>query len=341
MLASLRQNLLLKAVSLLASVLLYGYVQAERDPTITRAMAASVRIVNPGSGQEVETPTSSVEVSVTGPKNIVERIKDNDVTALGDLNGKSVTEVTTLPVRLRFSADTLLPDMRKDLSFDPPVSSVRVTIFPQQNRRLPVSARFAKHPPAGYIYGPEEITPSFIRIAGRADRLARVSEVVANAAPPVSGANIEGDFTLSARDSDDNPIDGIVLDPGIVHVRVLLVEEPDSKELLVSPNFQGQPPPPYKIEGVTVTPGEVKITGRWGQLSHVSQLLTEEISLREMTESKTVDASLQLPANVAVQDKEGHTITHVTVHITVARLSPSPSGATSGLASPPATTTKP
>src|SRR5882762_8493290 len=77
----LRQNLLLKIIALATSILLYIFVQQERNPTFSRQLLAPVVYVNKPSNVEISNETSQVEVQVTGPRAIVEQIKDGEIKA--------------------------------------------------------------------------------------------------------------------------------------------------------------------------------------------------------------------------------------------------------------------
>ena len=77
--ARLRENLRLKAVSLAAAVCLYIFVQAEHNPIISREVTAEIIIQQVPGGAVVDTTQHTVTFTISGPRPLVESIKDGDV----------------------------------------------------------------------------------------------------------------------------------------------------------------------------------------------------------------------------------------------------------------------
>jgi YbbR domain-containing protein len=311
----LRENLLLKIISLVAAIFLYIYVEAERNPTITHTLIAPVIRLNPPPDLEVESDQQRIEISVTGPRAIVDRLKDNDIHALADLQNVRANPSRLATVRLTYSLPTLPSDMAQQLLFDPPSPMFRMRVYQQLTRRLPVDALYPKDPPQGFHYGHAQVTPPRVTVSGREDRVKSVARLVINAEPSEPNAAIDGDFNVSARDSDNNTVEGVKLQPDTVHLKVPLVEEPPSKVVPVSPSIPDLPMPPYTLDKVSVTPNKVKIAGRPERLDQISTLTTEDISVRDMTQDQDVDANLIKPADIDLRDLSGNPIQRVKVRL--------------------------
>jgi YbbR domain-containing protein len=328
--AIIRDNLSLKVVSVLAAVLLYVYVQAERNPTISRSLIVPVQVKHTPNGVTVELSEPQLDVTVTGPRLYIDRLKDGDAVAVVDVAAIHPDVGRPVSVQGRIETPTLPADWQAALTFDPPVRTLHVRVIPEDTRTISVAAQYPKDPPAGFRYGKPEITPPVVRVTGRADKTAKIAGMIVNADPPQPGANIDGLFTVSARDADNNPVDvtGITVTPASVRVQVPLVEAPSSKIVTVSPIWSELPAPPYRITAVTATPNQVKISGKPERLNQIFTIQTEDIPTRDLTETRDIEAFLIPIQGVQVQDLDGHTLTHITVRFVVQKL-PSAAGGSS------------
>jgi YbbR domain-containing protein len=324
MLSSLRQNLFLKIFSLIAAITLYIYVQGERNPTVTRILIATLQVANVAAGVEVVPEREQVEVTVTGPRQIVERVQDSDIRATLDLSDPKIMTLKNTLVRLNLRLQNLPPEMASQISLDSPTRVVKVDIYPQKKTQLRVYPRYPKDPPAGFRYGSPRVLPEFVTVTGREDRINRIERLIVNASPPETGASIEGEFLVLARDSNDKPVDNVTIQPPSVRVSVQLLEEPYSKIVTVSPNISDLPLPPYKLAGVRVEPNQVKLVGRPNQLNQVFTIATEEISVRDLSDSKEtrdILVNLSHSPDIIVRDLNDRPISQVKVTVTIRRVS--------------------
>ena len=133
-------------------------------------------------------------------------------------------------------------------------------------------------------------------------------------------------FTLSPRDSDDNPVDGITLDVQQTHVTVPVIEDPYSKILSISPIINEQPPPGYRITRIAVEPTQLWAAGRPQLVDALSTLSTEEITAHDLTQDQQISAPLVIPKGVVVKDGAGNQVMKVTVRISVSRTGTPPVG---------------
>jgi len=334
LLMRLRQNFLLKLISLASSILLYFYVQQERNPTVTRSFTAPIAYEGLRPDIEVESEQRQYDVAVTGPRLIIDALKDSDIRILADLNAPPPTKVTTEKVRLHYDIN-LRPELRRELTLDPPVlPPLQIQIYPQSSVDFKVTAHFSKETHVGYRYGAPVIKPTHVRVSGRADRVDRVDQVVVDANPIEPGAGIDGEFPLSPRDSANNPVEGVTLSPPKTHVAIPLIDVPYAKIVSVSPSIPDQPQPAYRLGNVVVEPNQVRLEGRPAVIDAISTLTTGTISLHDMTADQTVRVRLNAPASVRVTDLNGAPISEVTVRISIIKVdsttTPPPSSGASG-----------
>ena len=302
MLARQRQNFGMKILALATSILLYFYVQAERNPILQRPFRAAVIAQDVPPDVEVELEKPNVLVSISGPTDIIERISDRDVRAVAFLSDAARDSTKMQNVRARFEVSGLDKETAAKLTFDPAEPTVKAQLFASATRQLALRAIYPRDAPAGYDYGLPDLKPSSVKVIGRSDRVNRVDQLIVEAAPTEAGAHIEGEFPVVARDRQDNPVQGVKIEPPTVRLSVPLVEKPPSRIVTVSAITSGLPLPPYSLAKITVIPGQVRITGRQDALASTSTIETEIIPVGEMTQTQEFVAHLILPGNVTLSD---------------------------------------
>ena len=145
--ALLRHNFLLKMISLTAAILLHLFVQAERNPSLTRGLVAQIVIEHLPPNTDVKNE-AQIMVNVTGPRAIVEHLKDSDIHAIADLSGIKSNNDEGQMVRVHFTAQNVPPGTA--LIYEPPSRAVKMQIFQPETRQMLVEANFPQEPAAGY-----------------------------------------------------------------------------------------------------------------------------------------------------------------------------------------------
>ncbi len=331
LLARIRRNFVLKAVSLATALLLYFYVQGERNPTVTHSFSAPVVYSKLPDGVEVELDQPQLDVRVSGPRSVMEMLKEGDLRIQADLRGIPTDRVSSQRVRLRYDVSGLLRERVQELTFDPQaLPRMQIQVYPQKVDEINVTVHDPREAPAGFRYGKFTVSPIRVRMAGRLDRITRVESVVANATPSETGAEINADFPLTARDANNKPVDGVVLSPGVVHIVVPIIEEPYSKVVSISPDITDQPLPTYQISEVAASPPQVRVTGKPEDVNRISTILTRPISARDFMENHTLRVGLRLPAGITIHDLAGNPLSFITVvmviHRSELRVPPPPVG---------------
>lgn len=316
-----RQNFGLKVIALTASILLYFYVQAERNPNLQRLFIATVVAQDPPPGMEVEPEKPNVMVSISGPTDVIERLTDRDIHAVANVSAAPGESTKAQIFRAKFEVSGLDKLTAAKLTFDPPEPTVKIQIFATITRQLPVRAMFSREAPAGYEYGIPDVSPPSLKVTGRSDRVNRVEELIVSGAPVEAGAHIEGNFSVVAHDREENPVPGVKIDPPMVRLSVPLVEKPPSRIVTVSVITSGLPLPPFSLVKIIATPAQVRITGRQNALAGASTIETEILPVSDLTKTLETTAHLILPGNVRITDMNNRPIDTVRVRIEIEKAS--------------------
>ncbi|HLJ56442.1 MAG TPA: CdaR family protein [Chthonomonadaceae bacterium] len=320
----LRQNLSLKIVSLVAAVLLYIFVQQERNPTVTRSLLVTIDYVNIQPGLQFIPTSKRIPATVSGPRQSVDRLLDGDIHATADLSAINSSE-TSAPVRLHYEK----PKGASDISLETAPDFVTVQVFRERTRKIEVTPRFQNQPPPGYKYGDATVKPLQVTVRGREDVVNRIASVVAFAMPDEPHANIDGDFTLQARDSDQNVISGVEITPEKVHVTVPQVVLPAEQTVQVKTPTD-TPAPPYVLAETVYQPATVKVIGTPQRIANILTITTETLSVHNLTATTTMDAVLIVPPDVKVRDLRGNPISHVKVTFIITKAKPETGAGTDG-----------
>ena len=344
--ARIQQNFWLKAISLAAAVLLYFFVQQERNPTISRTFSAPIIFDHTPQGVDVESDIQPAQMDITliGPRPIIEDLKEGDVRVHADLSGIPTDKLSTERIPLTYDI-RVREELKHELTHEPDkLPSLKVSIYPQRTVTHNIEVHFAKDAPAGVHYGRPILHPDKVTVSGRVDRVERVERVVVDATPGEPGTEIEGDFALIARDRDNNTVTGVTLSVQKAHIRIPLEKDDYSKIVSVSPLITDLPLPAYRMVSVVVEPNQVRIVGRPELVNPITTLTTEEISVHDSLEDQILEAHLKPTPGLIVRDMKGNTVSRVRVKITIVKIStPPPTGTPTGRTetTPPPPATKP
>jgi YbbR domain-containing protein len=319
----IRRNFWLKFISLVTAILLYFYVQAERNPIVMKPFTTPILIEHKPENVEVQIDPQKIKVNVSGPRAVMDLVKDGEIRIAADFEGTPIDKVSAQKLRCRYDLIGSAAEHRLELSLDPPEPSrLPVMVYPQRTTAVNVSLHYLRQAPEGFRYNAAEVNPAKVKVSGRLDRVNRVERVVVNAVGGEAGATIEGDFVVTALDSDNNPVADVTLSPTNVHVTIPLVVETYSKIVSVSPDIKDTPQAGFTLYDIQVTPIQVRVIGRPNQVNPISTLRTQPISIRDRMEDLETDVPLIVPDGVAVRTLDDKPLRHVHVRVTLKRTVP-------------------
>ena len=314
--ARLRENVRLKIISIAAAVCLYVFVQAEHNPTITRDITADILHQQVPPGAVVDTAQHTITFNVTGPRSLMESIKDGDIHAVANFQGKSLSPTKTQAlIQLTPVIPKFTPDQFARLNFDQVNNAFKFRLIATVARSKIVSI-ILKPSPAGYRYGKPVFDPAEVTLSGREDQVDDVERVSVDYSISEDG-KIKGSFPVFPRDHDGNVIESVKVLPAFVHVSVPLIAAGPARLVTVSANITDYPQPPWAFQTYDVEPRQVKISGDTEAVNRIFTLATRKISLRDETESRDITTDLIVPDGIKVQDLKGNPIDSVRVHIVI------------------------
>lgn len=306
----IRHNLLYKLVALAVALVLWIYVNSERNPQASKALRVPMEARNVPEGYVAEPVLREVTVSIRGPKTVVEAIRKDDVSAWVDLRGvrpRSKISEATLEVKARVAgvADGDLGVTTAPEHLSTKIEAVTGRQFPVQVSPMPAA-------PPDFSYAEPVLTPPVVKVLGRASRVAAVKAVVVSPRSALGGGPVTGTFKVSPIDARGDLVEGVAVSPTHVRLTIQLVEMPATKSVLVSANVTGEPKFPARVSRVSVTPSSVGLSGKPTALVGVSTVSTEPVSIDDATETVTRDVAVRVPSGLKLV---GRRTVRVTVHI--------------------------
>ncbi len=279
----LRENLGYRLLALFCSILLWGYVHIQQGPP-TRTLQDAIDFRNLNSGLVLTSGVRTVNIEITGPEEILERLTPGDFETYVDLQGCQ-QGTYELPVQCQALVQ---PDL---LRFTVSPSTIRVQLEELITRTMPIKPRLSGPPPPGYHFGAVLVTPRVAKVTGvrhlveqivrlEATALAENSEV--NQVTPVLPVNARGDV-----------VTGVKVEPGEARIYAGLEKEITTRLVLVNPILTGRPSAAVKIEGVSAEPRYITARGDFSTLSGVDVVHTIPISVKSLTDSVTVTVPLE------------------------------------------------
>ena len=297
-----RKNLPVKILALIASIIMWGYVMNEENPSVNGRYTVPVEIVNAPEGYDVNMGVREVTLKVRAPRSLMAAAHESDFKAVIDLSGDTEGEYdekirTVIPQGfelLGMSDDTVHVTMEALIAHGVPVDIV-------VNGKAAQGMELGEIKPAQQyvnVYGPRHLVDSIAKASGK-----------------IRLADNNSDFTmrvkLTAVTADGENINNLAVLPGELDVTVQLVPGEGKKIVPVKPAVSGILPEGYVLGEVTVQPNQVELAGANKTLADIKNVDTVPVSLHGVTSTLDKDVELSLPEGIA------STVKKVTLHIVI------------------------
>lgn len=297
-----RKNLPVKILALIASIIMWGYVMNEENPSVNGRYTVPVEIVNAPEGYDVNMGVREVTLKVRAPRSLMAAAHESDFKAVIDLSGDTEGEYdekirTVIPQGfelLGMSDDTVHVTMEALIAHGVPVDIV-------VNGKAAQGMELGEIKPAQQyvnVYGPRHLVDSIVKASGK-----------------IKLADNNSDFTmrvkLTAVTADGENINNLAVLPGELDVTVRLVPGEGKKIVPVKPAVSGILPEGYVLGEITVQPNQVELAGANKTLADIKNVETIPLSLHGVTSTLDKDVELSLPEGIA------STVKKVTLHIVI------------------------
>lgn len=287
---AIRHEFWTKLISVLLACALWVYVINTENPVRTDSGLHDVRVINVPSGLHLTRVSHpQVRVELTGRVSELGRGQVQGVHVIVDAaqthsGANTVTvQVTGIPTGVHAS--------------DPVPLTVEIRLERRSAQERVVVPVAEGKPAAGTeIGGPLVAEPSRARLIGAAEALGQVATIVARVRVSGLRASAQVQARLTALDSRGGPVEGVMVQPSEVTVRVPIARLV-TRKLPVRARFS-DPPAGYFVSMTEVRPDSVEVRGSERALHNLREIPTRKLDLSHRDASGTFIAKLALPPGV-------------------------------------------
>jgi YbbR domain-containing protein len=201
-------------------------------------------------------------------------------------NGNPVTlRVTITPRDPRISVVSWRPQ------------SISVTLDRKVTKPVQVIAELSE-PPANLQVGEVTITPATVDVTGPSTLVDQVVSARITATIDASQVDVDRDVRPDAVDADGEIVNGVDIEPALVHLDVSVFEDLSSKTVPVNPVVTGTPAAGFRIASVEVDPLTVTVEGDLAEIAELVSADTAPVVVSGSTRNVTVEVPFTLPTGV-------------------------------------------
>lgn len=295
---TLINNLLWFLASLGLAIFVWLIASTQADP-VARTTLEDIEIQYQFDDNLVPVDLSleEVDVDVRARQSVIEALTANDVIVTADFTGfgagTHTVELDTSVAR-RAVADTR-------------PAIVSIDLEPIESRLIEIRSNVTEEPPLGFRRGATDFSETEVRITGAASLVSQVERALVNIDLAEQRANLEERLPVILLDDEDNPVNGLAIEPQSVLVNVPVIQREDVAEVQVVPDVDTATlEDGYEIDYISYTPQTIFVSGNLNDLP--DSLSTERISLTGRNNDFEETVSIDLPANVLILSERNVTV---------------------------------
>ena len=307
----LTNNWGLKLIAILFALILWFAVINIDDPVVSETFKnVPVQLQNTevltdaGMTYEVLDNTAVVEnITVYGPRTLVESLKDSDIVAKADINDITVANTVAVNVSVDIRNSSKITNIRSSLE------CVKLNIEEAKTKQLVINTTTTGKLASGYIVGGIELDQNRIRISGPKSIISQVASAKVNVDVSESSSDVATYGAVRLYDKEGNEIASEMIVKGTekVHISVDVIP---TKYVPVKYQMTGRVADGYAVveDAVSSDIMTVLIAGETEALRDVKEIMIagEDINISDLKEEKefTVMIKNYLPDNIILGDKE-------------------------------------
>ncbi len=291
-----KEDIKLLLASFVIAVVLWFQVQPMFEPGREREFIIPLRVEGKSEELAIFPSTDNITIVASGALIDLDKLDTTKVEAF--LNAENAKPGQfNLPVLLRAPADL-------NLEFRPRTTTIRVTCerVLRQNGRIEVLTTGT--PRNDLVLGETIATPSEVEVFGPESYIKQVSKlrVTVDLTRLQPGQSIS--IPVEILDKNNKPVPSTLSDPTRVSVAASFSAAAASREVPVIVDWIGSPASGYKIEEITVKPPRIKITGESEQISTMTTIETQELTVSDLNSSKIYKLKLIAPSGITLDTQQ-------------------------------------
>ena len=314
----LTNNMGLKLLALLFSVVMWMAVVNLDDPQINRTFTVAVTVENETAitsqdkYYEIAEDSRNVTFSVSGKRSIVDKLSSSDFKATADMSQMiQQNNKNTVPIEvtaLRYSSQLTISRRSQILE---------VFLEDLMKAQFVVQANATGTPADGYALGDMSVTPNLLKVSGPKNVVSQIVSVKANVDISGMSAEINDSVVPALLDENGETIDTtqLTLNLNTVTVNAQILSQ---KLVSVKAGYTGTPAEGYEVISLSANPEQIQIKGDMSVLNSISMItIPKDVIQVDDVDRKfdqQVDISKYLPDGVSLTDSAQATVT-ITVDV--------------------------
>lgn len=289
----------------------------ESVPVYVRDIPPGLVIVDQnGLPRSDQTMLSDVTLNLRTDQDTLSELRQNDLRAFVDL-GSLIPGDHIVKVDVETTVANLSINNFSFVSADPEFLSVRLEQW--ETRTVPLTIEVRGNLPFSFERGDPDVRFKGqelyqVQVEGPQGRLERVASAQAVANIDQLRASYISSLQLQAFDANNDPVDGVTIEPAKVDVRVPIQSVVGLKRVPVLGKIDGLPAPGYVIASIRSEPPLVNISGSSERLDQINQIETTPININGATGVVTQNVGMLFPSGVSRSSSEDTQVV-VTVQI--------------------------
>lgn len=310
----LTNNMGLKILSVLISVILWLVVVNIADPDATQTFSVPVTILNKevieqmGKVPDVINETDIAVFTISGPRSYVEEMDADDFTVTADLSQVDLTEDKEV---MLVSIDVTPKKNEKYITVHQKTVNMQVTLEELEEKNFVISPITSGEPADGCAIGEVEVKPNLLTISGPESVVSKISKVTATINVNGISSDVTDDVVPVLYDEEGEIISSDLLEVNRSTVTIT-AKILGTKNLTIQCSVTGEPAEGYEYRGLEYAPQSVKVKGEVGLLNTMSviNIPGDVIDITGATADveNTIYIEQYLQDGISLVDEEGNQI---------------------------------
>lgn len=278
MMKHLTNNMGLKLLSILFSVVLWLVVVSIADPESTKSFSIPVEVINKDVITEMGKVPSIVGDSdiavfyISGPRSFVDNMSSDDFSATADLSQVDLSqegETKLVPIEVTAKRNNArIEIVRRSVN-------IKITLEDRLEKKFVISAEAAGTPADGYAIGNVEVTPNLLKVSGPASAVSKISRVGVSINVDGVSSDVSDSVIPTLYDENDSVISSDLLEMNQTAVTIK-AEIWAARSVPVRCQVAGEPAAGFELREVECAPETVLVKGKAAVLNSISVITIPE-----------------------------------------------------------------
>lgn len=238
----------------------------------------------------------TIEVTLRAPRSVWEQLtaQENSVQGILDITGLSAGEHTQA-VQVRIGARPVQMVLKTP-------ETVTFTLEPLATQSLPVDIVVSGQPAVGYRAGEETVEPTQIAISGPESIVKQAARARVLVNLDDVRESVDEVLDVQILDENDSLLDGVVINPQSVSVRIPISPQSGYRDLAVKVVVNGQVAAGYRLENISVFPPVITVFAEDPELVNAlpGVVETQPLDLQDAKENISTRLALTLPESITI-----------------------------------------